>query len=153
MADTDASPTASDAPTEVDAATAVLHQLMPLCAALGMREVSAAPHQVVLALDFRPDLCTVNGLLHGGTVMALADAAGGYCASLNLPEGAVGTSTIESKSNFIGGVRQGTLTATSTPLHRGGSTVVIETELRDDAGKLVAKTTQTQTVLRPRPKS
>ena len=131
-------------------ATAVLHQRMPLCATLGIREVSASPDRVVLALDFRPDLCTSNDLLHGGAVMALADSAGGYCAFLNLPEGAAGTSTIESKTNFLGAVRAGTLTATSSPLHRGGSTIVIETELCDDAGKLVGKTTQTQTVLRPR---
>ncbi|MPY93684.1 MAG: hotdog fold thioesterase [Acidimicrobiia bacterium] len=130
--------------------TAVLHTRMPLCATLGIREVSAAADAVVLAVDFDPGLCTSNDLIHGGTIMALADSAGAYCAMLNLPEGAVGTSTIESKSNFIGAVRDGTVTATSSPLHRGGTTIVVETEVRDSAGKLVAKTTQTQTVLRPR---
>ena len=82
--------------------------------------------------------------------MATADAAGGACAFLNLPDGAIGTSTIESKTNFLGAVREGsTLTATATPLHVGRTTIVIETELRVDTGKLVGKTTQTQTVLRP----
>jgi uncharacterized protein (TIGR00369 family) len=131
--------------------TAFLHQQMPLCATLGIRQVSATTEAVVLAVDFDPRLCTSNDLLHGGTVMALADSAGAYAALLNLPEGAAGTSTIESKTNFIRGVRSGTVTATSTVLHRGGTTVVVETEVRDDAGKLVAKTTQTQAVLRPRP--
>ena len=80
--------------------------------------------------------------------MALADSAGGTCAFLNLPAGASGTATIESKTNFLGAVRRGAATATSTPLHRGGTTMVIETSVRDSGGKLVAKVTQTQIVLR-----
>lgn len=123
---------------------------MPLCATLGITGTEADPDRVVAHLDWRPELCTSGGLLHGGAVMALADAAGGACAFLNLPEGAVGTSTIESKTNFPGTVREGTkVTATATPLHRGATTIVVETELRID-GRLFAKTTQTQTVLRPR---
>jgi uncharacterized protein (TIGR00369 family) len=82
--------------------------------------------------------------------MAVADAAGGASGFLNLPEGAAGTSTIESKTNFFRGVKEGTVTATAVPLHRGGSTIVVETELRDDEGRLVAKVTQTQAVLHPR---
>ncbi|HVH61982.1 MAG TPA: PaaI family thioesterase, partial [Candidatus Dormibacteraeota bacterium] len=70
------------------------------------------------------------------------------CAMLNLPEGATGTATIESKTNFLGAVRKGRVTATSTPLHRGGTTIVVETAVRDQSGKLVAKVTQTQIVLR-----
>ena len=81
--------------------------------------------------------------------MALADSAGAACAFLNLPEGAVATSTIESKTNFLGAVTDGTVTATSQPLHVGGTTIVIETELHD-GDRLVAKTTQTQAVLDPR---
>jgi len=80
--------------------------------------------------------------------MALADSAGGACAMLNLPADASGTSTIESKTNFLGAVRSGVVTATSTPLHRGGTTIVVETTVRDSSGKLVAKVTQTQLVLR-----
>jgi uncharacterized protein (TIGR00369 family) len=67
-----------------------------------------------------------------------------------LPDGAVGTSTIESKTNFLGAVREGTVTATAKPLHVGRTTIVVETELRCDDGRLVAKVTQTQTVLLPR---
>ena len=131
--------------------TELLHASMPLCATLGMTGSAATADEVVAHLPWRPDLCTSGGLLHGGAVMALADAAGGACAFLNLPDGAVGTSTIESKTNFFGGVREGaTLTATARPLHRGRSTIVVETELRLDDGKLVAKTTQTQSVLHPR---
>ena len=130
--------------------TQLLHSSMPMCATLGITGSEASADRVVAHLDWRPELCTSGGLLHGGAVMALADAAGAACAFLNLPDGAVGTSTIESKTNFLGAVREGTqVTATATPLHRGGTTIVVETELRVD-GRMVAKTTQTQTVLHPR---
>ena len=130
-----------------DEATEFLRRTMPLCATLGMRARKWTPEAVVLSLDWAEALCTSNGLLHGGALMALADSAGGACAFLNLPEGAAGTSTIESKTNFMRAVRGGTATATATPLHRGNTTIVIETSVLDDAGKLVAKVTQTQTVL------
>ncbi len=87
-----------------DAATRFLHEAMPLCATLGVRAVSSTPDAVVLSLDWKPELCTSNGLLHGGVIMALADSAGGACAFENLPDGATGTSTIESKTNFLGAV-------------------------------------------------
>lgn len=126
--------------------TDFVHRAMPLCATLGVRAVSLDPARVILELDHSPQLCTSNGLLHGGAVMALADAAGGAAAFFNLPEGAVATSTIESKTNFLGAITAGTLVATSTPLHVGKTTIVIETELRI-GDRLVAKTTQTQAVL------
>ena len=102
----------------------------------------------MLSLDWAPGLCTAGGVIHGGVIMALADSAGGTCALLNLPQDASGTTTIESKTNFLGAVRGGSVTATSTPLHRGRTTIVVETAVTDDKGKLVAKTTQTQMVLR-----
>ncbi|MDW3215422.1 MAG: PaaI family thioesterase [Ilumatobacteraceae bacterium] len=130
--------------------TQLLQSSMPLCATLGITGSEAGADRVVAHLDWRPELCTAGGLLHGGAVMALADATGGACAFLNLPEGAVGTSTIESKTNFLGAVREGSsLTATATPLHVGRTTIVIETELRVDE-RLVGKTTQTQSVLHAR---
>lgn len=135
---------------EVDDNTALLHAAMTLTKTLGMRGIESAPERVVLDMDWSPDLLTAGGLLHGGAVMALADAAGGLSAFLNLPDGAVGTSTIESKTNFIGGVKEGdTVRATAAPLHVGGSTIVIESTLTVGE-RLVAKVTQTQTVLRPR---
>jgi 1,4-dihydroxy-2-naphthoyl-CoA hydrolase len=79
--------------------------------------------------------------------MALADSAGGVCAYFNLASPDQRTATIESKTNFLGAVRSGTLTATSTPLHVGSSTIVVETEVRDSAKHLVAKVTQTQAIL------
>jgi len=130
------------------AATETIRSLMPLAATLGMRADEYAPEQVVLSLEWAPALCTTNGVMHGGVLMALADSAGGACATLNLPVDATGTATIESKTNFVGAVRTGNVTATSTPLHRGRTTMVVETVVRDAEGKLVAKVTQTQIVLR-----
>ena len=124
-----------------------LHRAMPLCALLGMRASSTTAELVALELDWSPSLCTTAGLLHGGAVMALADSAGAVCAFLNLPDGAT-TSTIESKTNFLGAVKDGTVTATARPLHVGSSTIVVETEVRRGDGKLVGKVTQTQAVLR-----
>lgn len=129
-------------------ATTLLHT-MPLCEALGMRAPVARPDEVVVELDHAPGLCTVGGVLHGGVVMALADSAGGACAWLNLPPGAE-TTTVESKTNFLGAVRSGTVTATARPLHVGSSTIVVETTVADAAGRPVAKVIQTQLVLRPR---
>ena len=131
--------------------TETVHATMPLCATLGITASEFAPERVVLRLDWQPALCTSAGLLHGGALMALADAAGAAAAFLNLPDGAAGTSTIESKTNFVGAVREGaSVSATSTVLHSGSTTIVVETEMRTTDGRLVAKTTQTQAVLRPR---
>ena len=133
-----------------DEMTASLNQMMPLGATLGITAHSMGKEETVLSMPWRAELCTSGGLLHGGAIMALADSAGGACAFANLPEDAVGTSTIESKTNFLGAVREGTVTATARPLHVGSTTIVVETELRRDDRRLVAKVTQTQTVLRPR---
>ena len=121
---------------------------MPLARALGIRTGEYTADRVVLSLEWAPHLCTTGGVLHGGVIMALADSAGGACALLNLPADASGTTTIESKTNFFGTIRAGTVTATATPLHRGRTTVVVETAVTEASGKLVAKTTQTQMVLR-----
>ncbi|HEY3085579.1 MAG TPA: PaaI family thioesterase [Candidatus Dormibacteraeota bacterium] len=128
--------------------TELIRDLMPFAATLGIRAVAYEAEEVVLSMDWSPSLCTASGILHGGAVMALADSAGAACAVLNLPEGASGTTTIESKTNFVGAVRRGSVSATSTVLHRGWTTILVDTVVRDDAGKLVAKVTQTQLVLR-----
>ena len=106
---------------------------MPLAETLGIRSDEYTPERVVLSLAWSHSLCTAGGIMHGGVIMALADSAGGACALLNLPDGAVGTSTIESKTNFIGAVRKGRVTATATPLHRGVTTIVFETGVHDDS--------------------
>lgn len=122
---------------------------MPMCTTLGITASRFDAEEVVLSMPWSAQLGTSGGLLHGGVLMALADAAGGACAFANLPDGATGTATIESKTNFLGAVRDGEVTATARALHIGSTTIVVETELVTD-GRLVAKTTQTQIVLRPR---
>ena len=119
---------------------------MPFAERLGLRVDSATKGEVRGTLDWAKDLCTVGGVLHGGALMAAADSLGALCAYLNLPEGA-GTATIESKTNFFRAVRSGTVTLVSAPLHVGRTSIVVQTELTDDAGKRVALVIQTQAVL------
>ena len=132
-------------------ATDLIRSAMPLCDTLDMRATAAGPAEVRVEIDQAPGLCTTGGVLHGGVIMALADSAGATCAYLNLPEGAAGTTTIESKTNFLGAVRAGTAAAVATPLHVGGRTIVVETTVRAGDGSPVAKVTPTQMVLGPRP--
>jgi 1,4-dihydroxy-2-naphthoyl-CoA hydrolase len=129
------------------AATEMIHALVPLCVTLGITADAASPDEVVLSLDWAPSLCTGGDVLHGGIVMALADSSGAVCAFLNLPQGAGGTTTIESKTNFFAATRSGTVKAHSRPLHVGRRVIVVETEIRNEDGKLAAKTIQSQAVL------
>ena len=103
---------------------------------------------MVGTLEWAPDRCTIGGVLHGGALMNLADSLGAILAYLNLPEGAIGTTTIESKTNLFRAVREGTATATTTVLHAGRTVIVVQTDVRDHRGKRVSLTTQTQAVLR-----
>ena len=134
----------------MDLTTESLNTLMPLGTTLGLELVSADPQSVVGTVRWHERLTTAGGALHGGTLMALADSVGGAVAFLNLPEGA-GTSTISSSTVFIRGAREGVVTATGRLVHKGRTTIVVETELVDDAGRTVSRTTQTQAVLVSRP--
>jgi len=113
---------------------------------LGMRFLEVTPERVRAELDVREDLCTVPGIMHGGAMMAFADTLGGVATSLNLPSGA-GTTTIESKTNFLAAARTGqTINGECVPLHRGKQTLVWQTRVTVD-DRLVALVTQTQIVL------
>lgn len=118
---------------------------MPFAASLGVELHEAGADRVTGSLPWSPQACTVGGVLHGGALMALADSVGAVCAFFNLPPGA-GTSTVESKTNFLRPVTGGRVHATARPLHVGGTLVVVQTELRDDTDRLVGHTTQTQIV-------
>jgi uncharacterized protein (TIGR00369 family) len=120
----------------------------PFFQLLGAKIVEVSRDRVVAELPVREELGNLNGALHGGAVMAVADNLGGAATFLNLPEGA-GTTTIESKTNFFAAVALGdTLRAECTPLHRGRSTMVWQTRIIRSDGKLAAIVTQTQLVLR-----
>jgi uncharacterized protein (TIGR00369 family) len=131
--------------------TDVLRRAAPFAETLGAEVVSATPEEVRLRLEWTAGRTTVGGAMHGGALMSLADMAGALCAFLNLPEGGTGTATIESKTNFLRALRGGHVEAVSRPLHAGRTTAVVDTELRDADGRLVARTTQTQAVLTDQP--
>jgi uncharacterized protein (TIGR00369 family) len=115
---------------------------------LGVRFVEVTPTRVVAELVVRDELCTVPGILHGGAIMSLADTMGAVGTVLNLPQGA-GTTTIESKTNFLGAARTGTtIAAVCTPVHLGKQTMVWRTEVKD-GDRTLAVVTQTQMVLQP----
>jgi 1,4-dihydroxy-2-naphthoyl-CoA hydrolase len=127
-----------------------IRDTMPFAALIGVELLETTPELVRGRIEFSPERCTAGGLLHGGTLMALADSCGGVCAFLNLPEGAVGTATIESKTNFLRGVRDGAITAETRPLHTGRTMIVLETLIARGDGALAAKVTQTQAFHYPR---
>ncbi|WP_232662994.1 PaaI family thioesterase [Pseudonocardia sp. TRM90224] len=131
-----------------DDPTAQLHSAMPFTRLLGATAVASTPEQVRLRLDWDETRCTTAGLMHGGALMALADSAGGLCAFLNLPEGATGTATVTSATNFLRPVRSGHVEAVATPLNVGRTVIVVDTVLRDGDGRLCARVTQTQAVFR-----
>ena len=120
---------------------------MPYAATLGVEMLAASPDEVRGRLAWEERLTTAAGLLHGGVLMGLADAIGAFCAYLNLPDGSTATATIESKTNFFAAVKSGRVEARSRPLHRGSRTIVVETDLFDEAQKHVARVTQTQAVI------
>ena len=120
--------------------------VVPFAGELGIEIAAAAPEEVRGAMRWRPELCTVEGVLHGGALMSFADTLGAVCAFLNLPEGST-TTTVESKTNFFRAVRGGYVTGVTRPLHAGRRFIVVQTDLTDDERRLVAQTTQTQAVL------
>ena len=116
---------------------------------MGIKFTDVTPDKVMARLAVRKDLCTVGDNLHGGAIMAFADTLGAVVAILNMPQGAR-TTTIESKTNFIGGAAAGTsVVGEAVPVHKGRTTVVCQTTIRSEAGKLVALVTQTQLVIAP----
>src|SRR4051794_15512742 len=121
---------------------------IPFAELQGVTFTEAEKDRVVARMLVRPDLCTLGRTVHGGAIMALADSVGAAATVLNLPEDAKGTTTIESKTNFVGGAKEGTtVIAIATPVHRGRRTQVWQTRLETEEGKLVAIVTQTQMVL------
>lgn len=120
---------------------------LPFAELIGIKVTAASKDRVIAELTVRDDLCTRPAVLHGGAAMALADTLGGLATFLNLPEG-VGTTMIESKTNFLGPAKAGTkVIAECTPIHRGRRTMVWQTRIQTVEGKLVALVTQTQLVL------
>jgi 1,4-dihydroxy-2-naphthoyl-CoA hydrolase len=121
--------------------------LIPFARTLGLSIVRDDPAHVQVRLAWDPGLCTSGGALHGGVIVALADTAGGICAFRNLPPDAAGTTTIESKTNFLRAVIGGYLIASARPLHLGRTLIVIESDVSDDQERLIGRVIQSQLVL------
>src|ERR1700754_2139668 len=117
-----------------DELTGQLHAAMPFTALVGATALRVGPDEVALRLEWNESRCTSGGLLHGGALMALADAAGGWCAFLNLPDGAGGTATVTSATNFLRPVTAGHVDAVARVLRAGRTPIVVDTELRSAVG-------------------
>lgn len=126
---------------------AMQQRLQPLFPGLmGITFTEIGEERVVATLQVRPDLCTAGGILHGGAQMAFADTLGAVGTFVNLPDGK-GTTTVDSSTKFIGAAKVGsTVTGESVALHRGRTTMVWQTMIRREDGKLCAVVTQTQLV-------
>jgi 1,4-dihydroxy-2-naphthoyl-CoA hydrolase len=113
---------------------------------LGIRFLETGKDRIVAELEIRPELLTVGGALHGGTLMAFADTIGAAGTVVNLnPD--QDTATLESKTNFFAAAFKGVVRAEATPLHKGKRTHVWQTRVTDEAGKLLSLTIQTQVIL------
>ena len=114
---------------------------------MGIRITVLEPDRVVAEMEVRQDLCTAGGILHGGASMAFADTLGAVGTLVNLPEGK-GTTTTDSSTKFIGAAKvDTTVVGECTALHRGRTTMVWQTAIRTQEGRLCAVVTQTQLVL------
>jgi uncharacterized protein (TIGR00369 family) len=122
--------------------------MMPFSKLMGVKVTEAGPERIVGRILVRPDLCTAGHIMHGGAIMAFADALGAIGAVMTLPDGAKGTTTIESKTNFLGAAPEGeTVEAETTPVKIGKTLSVWQTRIRRANGRDVALVTQTQLVL------
>jgi 1,4-dihydroxy-2-naphthoyl-CoA hydrolase len=122
---------------------------LPFATLLGIHFTSATPERVTAELPVRDDLCTRPAILHGGAIMAFADTLGAAATILNLPPN-TGTTTIESKTNFLAPAPVGTtILGETTPVHRGRRTMVWQTRITNQAGRTLALVTQTQLVIEP----
>jgi 1,4-dihydroxy-2-naphthoyl-CoA hydrolase len=121
---------------------------IPFAKMLGIELVSFANDRIVARLTVKPEHCNPMGGLHGGALISIADTLGAIGAFANLPDGANGTTTLESKTNFLGPVKAGeTVIATCTPVHVGRRTSIWQTEVVTEAGRKAALVIQTQMTL------
>lgn len=125
-----------------------LTDAMPFAKLLGIEVEQADKDCIRGRLQVRPDLCTTGNIMHGGAIMTLADALGGVGAFLNMPEGAAGTVTVESKTNFLGTAPEGSVvSAEATPVKTGRRLSVWQTRISGEDGSLIALVIQSQLYL------
>ncbi len=129
----------------IESLQSLLQPLFP--GLMGVRLIEATSERVVAEMTVRPDLCTAGGILHGGAHMAFADTLGAVGTVLNLAPGQ-STTTTDSSTKFIAGAKQGTtVRGEATALHRGRTTMVWQTAITNEEGRLCSLVTQTQLVM------
>ena len=118
---------------------------LPFAQLLGIEFISAEADALAARMPIRPELCTLGGVAHGGAIMSFADTLGAAAAFINLPAGAKGTTTLESKTNFIAAAPAGsTVIGRTTLVHRGRRTQVWQTRVVSEDEKILALVVQTQ---------
>ncbi len=131
--------------TDLDSIQTIFQPLFP--GLMGLKLVEVTPERVIATMEVRPDLCTTGSVLHGGALMAFADTLGAVGTFVNLPKG-TRTTTIDSSTKFIGAAPAGSIvTGECTAFHRGRTTMVWQTVIKSQAGKICGVVTQTQIVL------
>jgi len=125
-----------------------LAEIMPFSKLMGIEVTDAQADRIEGRLTVRADLCTTGGIMHGGAIMAFADSLGAIGAFLSLPEGAAGTTTIESKTNLLSAAPENSVViGVTTPVKLGKKLSVWQTRVETEDDKLIALVTQTQLVL------
>ncbi|HZQ37334.1 MAG TPA: PaaI family thioesterase [Dehalococcoidia bacterium] len=119
----------------------------PISELLGLEIISVDHGRLVIEMESGPEFANPMGTLHGGIITALADSAMGLAYASTLGESESFT-TLELKINFLKPVWNGRLTA-EAQLKKGGSTVgLVECDVRDAGGSLVAFAVSTCMTLR-----
>jgi 1,4-dihydroxy-2-naphthoyl-CoA hydrolase len=116
--------------------------------ALGIRVTALGDGTASGEMEYREDLRQSGGLFHAGAILALADSIATSAAmTVVSPEGEFDQSrfplAIQTSSNIVGNVNGGKLVAMADTVHRGRTTIVVETKVRGDDGKLIATTSTT----------
>ena len=116
---------------------------------LGIEFTVVDDDEVRARMAVKKALLAWNGFLHGGSVVTLADTACGFGTVNSLPVDAIGFTTLELKSNFLGTARDGFVECVATPVHKGRTTQVWDASVNiEGADKIIARFRCTQLILR-----
>jgi uncharacterized protein (TIGR00369 family) len=115
---------------------------------LGIVFTQLSGAEIRAQLAVRQSHMAPNGYLHAGTVVTLADTSAGYGCRANLPDGAVGFTTVELKSNHLGTTVDGTIECVARPVHLGRTTQVWDAIVtHKESGRTIALFRCTQLLL------
>jgi 1,4-dihydroxy-2-naphthoyl-CoA hydrolase len=103
---------------------------------IGLKVLEATPDGVTATFEITPQLQQPYGILHGGVLCSVVESVGSISGAVWSGGSVVGTSN---HTNFIRASREGTLTARSTPIHRGRTQQLWDVEITDAQDRLIAK--------------